>query len=61
MITLPKDVIFILNKIKQHNFKAYCVGGGIRDLLLGLMPKIMILLLTPDQPILKKSLKIFTI
>lgn len=39
MITLPKDVIFILNKIKQHNFKAYCVGGGIRDLLLGLMPK----------------------
>lgn len=39
MINLPKDVIFILNKIHENNFKAYCVGGGIRDLLLGLVPK----------------------
>lgn len=39
MIRLPKDEIYILNKIKEANFKAYCVGGGVRDLLLGLKPK----------------------
>lgn len=35
MLNLPREVLEILNKIKAANFKAYCVGGSIRDLLLG--------------------------
>lgn len=36
MIKLPQDVIYILDTIKAAGFKAYCVGGSIRDLLLGM-------------------------
>ncbi len=29
----------IINKLVEHNFQAYLVGGAVRDLLLGLHPK----------------------
>lgn len=32
---LDKDVVEILNKFQKNNFKAYIVGGAVRDYLLG--------------------------
>ena len=36
---LPKEVQGILNKLDKNGFKAYAVGGCVRDLLLGQKPK----------------------
>ncbi len=36
---LPKEIQNILNKIEKNGFKAYAVGGCIRDLLIGTEPK----------------------
>ncbi|MDO5018071.1 MAG: CCA tRNA nucleotidyltransferase [Lagierella massiliensis] len=36
---LPSDVIYLLNKFKEHNFSAFPVGGCVRDSLLCLSPK----------------------
>jgi poly(A) polymerase/tRNA nucleotidyltransferase (CCA-adding enzyme) len=36
----PKDLINIIKTIKHAGFKCYIVGGGVRDLLLGLKPKV---------------------
>ena len=38
-IKLPKDVTYILNKLHQAGYKAYVVGGCVRDSLLGKKPK----------------------
>lgn len=35
---MPKDVLFILNKLNEEGFEAYIVGGCVRDKLLGLHP-----------------------
>lgn len=35
---MPKDVLFILNKLNEEGFDAYIVGGCVRDKLLGLVP-----------------------
>ena len=35
---MPKDVLFILNKLNEEGFEAYIVGGCVRDKLLGLIP-----------------------
>lgn len=36
---INKHVIDIIKKLTQEGFKAYLVGGSVRDLLLGLKPK----------------------
>lgn len=38
-LALPEDVELILDKLDFHGFKAYVVGGCIRDSLLGISPK----------------------
>lgn len=35
---MPKDVLFILNKLLENGFEAYIVGGCVRDKLLGIEP-----------------------
>ena len=35
---IPKDVLFLLDKLNQHNYSAYIVGGAVRDLLLNRTP-----------------------
>ena len=35
---MPKNVLFILNKLNEEGFEAYIVGGCVRDKLLGLIP-----------------------
>ncbi len=35
---LPSYVTDTLNRLEQHGFEAYCVGGCVRDTLLGLVP-----------------------
>lgn len=37
-IDLPKDVAYILGKLKDHGFEAFIVGGSVRDALLGKKP-----------------------
>ncbi|NMW85909.1 CCA tRNA nucleotidyltransferase [Peptoniphilus sp. AGMB00490] len=36
---MPKDVLFILNKLNEEGFDAYIVGGCVRDKLLGIAPQ----------------------
>lgn len=36
---ISKNVLSILYKLKQHGYKSYLVGGGVRDLLLQRQPK----------------------
>lgn len=36
---IDENAIFIVEKLKQHNFKAYIVGGCVRDLLIKQNPK----------------------
>lgn len=38
-IELPMDVKFIIEKLQENGYKAYAVGGCIRDSLLGKIPK----------------------
>lgn len=38
MINIPKNVLYILNKLKQNYYKAYIVGGCVRDYLRGVDP-----------------------
>ena len=35
---MPKDVLFILNKLRESGFEAYIVGGSVRDKLMGIEP-----------------------
>src|SRR5512140_2100955 len=36
---IDPDALKVLSRLHQHNFKAYLVGGSVRDLLLGRRPK----------------------
>src|SRR5512145_2543906 len=36
---IDPDALKVLYRLKNHNFLAYLVGGGVRDLLLGRRPK----------------------
>src|SRR5207245_2507474 len=36
---IDADALKVLYRLKNHGFKAYLVGGGVRDLLLGRKPK----------------------
>lgn len=36
---LPKDAVYILNKLNKSGYEAYVVGGCVRDSLLGKKPK----------------------
>ena len=36
---IDKDAIKIINQLKDYGFKAYIVGGAVRDLLIGNTPK----------------------
>lgn len=36
---ISENALKVLNRLHQHGYDAYLVGGGVRDLLLGLRPK----------------------
>ena len=36
---VPAEIISIINVLEKSDFKAYLVGGCVRDLLLGAKPK----------------------
>jgi poly(A) polymerase len=36
---IDPDALKVLNRLRQHNYTAYLVGGSVRDLLLGRRPK----------------------
>ena len=36
---ISKNATFVIEQLKKHKFKAFIVGGAVRDLLLGLSPK----------------------
>jgi poly(A) polymerase len=36
---IDKNAIYIVEKLKEHNFQAYIVGGSVRDLLIKESPK----------------------
>lgn len=36
---IDPDAIKIINRLKKHDYSAYLVGGSVRDLLLGYIPK----------------------
>ena len=37
-ITVPEDVLCLTRKLKEHGYTVYCVGGCVRDSLLGVVP-----------------------
>ena len=37
-IKLPDNVSIILDRLRQHGFDAYVVGGCVRDSVLGAVP-----------------------
>jgi poly(A) polymerase len=36
---IDPDALKVIHRLQQHNFKAYVVGGAVRDRLLGIKPK----------------------
>jgi poly(A) polymerase/tRNA nucleotidyltransferase (CCA-adding enzyme) len=38
-VSIPEEVKFIIEKLKENDFKAYIVGGCVRDLLRGVEPE----------------------
>ena len=38
-INIPDDVNCIINKLEEHGYEAYAVGGCVRDILMGRSPK----------------------
>ena len=36
---LPKNVKLILDRLENAGFEAYCVGGCVRDSLMGALPE----------------------
>ncbi len=39
MKEIPQEVVQVAQKLEQHGFAAYVVGGCVRDLLLGKEPE----------------------
>lgn len=38
-ISLPKNVLFIMERLKTAGYEAYCVGGAVRDCIMGTTPE----------------------
>ncbi len=38
MFSIPNEVIYIINKLKDNNFLTYIVGGAVRDFVMGANP-----------------------
>ncbi|MGN0479546.1 MAG: CCA tRNA nucleotidyltransferase [Hominenteromicrobium sp.] len=67
MMAIPDSCRLVLNRLTEHGFCAYAVGGCVRDSLLGLAPHDWdittdalpetVLALFPDYPVLKTGLK----
>ncbi|MDU1023024.1 MAG: HD domain-containing protein [Peptoniphilus harei] len=56
---MPKDVLFILNKLNEEGFEAYIVGGCVRDKLLGLIPHDYDITTSAEPQEIKKVFKDF--
>ena len=39
MIAIPEKPLYLINKLNASGYKAYIVGGCVRDSILGLEPK----------------------
>ena len=37
-MNIPASILEIINKLENHNFCAYLVGGCVRDWLMGIQP-----------------------
>ena len=38
MITISENVLYLMNKLRDHGFKSYIVGGCVRDSIRGVIP-----------------------
>jgi hypothetical protein len=38
---LPSSILDVIDSLTKAGYEAYIVGGGVRDLMLGLNPKIL--------------------
>ena len=38
-MTMPQEVVRIINTLEQHGYEAYAVGGCVRDAMLGREPE----------------------
>ena len=38
-LVIPERVNFIIKKLENAGFEAYCVGGGVRDMVMGKIPE----------------------
>ena len=36
---LPSPVEFVLHRLEENGYHAYCVGGCVRDSIMGVIPK----------------------
>lgn len=55
--SLDKDALFIIDKLKRHGFDAFVVGGAVRDLLVGHVPKDFDIVTDATPPKIKKLFK----
>ena len=39
ILEIPQNVKFIIEQLKNAGFEAYCVGGGVRDMVMGKSPE----------------------
>ena len=39
MLEISKEIKFVMDRIEEHQYEAYIIGGFVRDSLLGLQPK----------------------
>jgi len=53
---IPEEVKFVIEKLRENNFRAYIVGGCVRDLLREVEPEDWDVATMPSQ---KKSGKSF--
>ena len=55
--SLDKDALFIIEKLKRNGFEAFVVGGAVRDLLVGHVPKDFDIVTDATPPKIKKLFK----
>ncbi len=53
---LPSSILDVIDSLTKAGYEAYIVGGGVRDLMLGLNPKDSMQSLMQHLPRLKKFL-----
>lgn len=56
-MNIPKDVIYILDTLKNNGFEAYIVGGCVRDILIGDNPKDWDITTSAEPIMVKKIFK----